>query len=282
MMGRSRLGGLLAGLVVWPLIFIATIAGGAADQAASITQTYNAPESVLPGMLVAPDVSAQTTVTALTKDNLPHMLGVVVAPNDAPLVLSSSATGSQQVLVANSGRYNILISNQNGAIKVGDYLTISNVAGIAMKADASEPEIVGQALSSFNGSSGVIGSVPLKSGKRQITVGIGSVQAIVHLISNPAYVRSTSHLPAWLGSAAKTVTNKPISAARIYLAAFMILLAAFITASLFFSGVRGSIVAVGRNPLAKKTIGRSLLIVLMVGIGILVLGAVLAYLILKL
>lgn len=58
--------------------------------------------------------------------------------------------GAKAIPVALAGRVPVKVSNENGAVKKGDYLTTSSVAGVAMK--ATRPgQIIGKALEDFNG-----------------------------------------------------------------------------------------------------------------------------------
>src|ERR1700685_2272395 len=91
-------------------------AGGSAN-AGAVTQSYETSSGVLPGMMVELNSKSQNTVEPLASQNIQQMLGVVVPINDAAIVLSSPSSAGQQVLVANSGHYELLVSSQNGSIK---------------------------------------------------------------------------------------------------------------------------------------------------------------------
>src|SRR6185312_15415943 len=106
-----------------------------------VTQSYNADTSVVQtGMLVELKPKDPTTVVPLPDSDIKHMLGVVVPQNNAAIVLTPQNVTTQQVLVATTGHYNVLATNQNGPIKVGDYLTISALDGVAMKASEAQSE----------------------------------------------------------------------------------------------------------------------------------------------
>jgi hypothetical protein len=255
-----------------------------ADSSASVTQTYNANSSVLPGMIVELKAGAPNTVTPLVSQDLSRMLGVVVPVNDAPLVLSSPVSSGQQVLVATTGRYDLLVSNQGGVIKAGDYLTVSSLAGIGMKASSAQAEIIGQAVGNFNGSSNVLGTVPLKTSQGgSVTESIGTIAVNVKLAANPTYQKSNDsrQLPSFLSKSANAIASKPVSAPRVYLGALILLATFFIAGSLLYGGARSGLQAIGRNPLAKQAINRSLFKIVLGGLAVLLIGFLAVYLILR-
>ena len=57
--------------------------------------------------------------------------------------------------IALAGRVPVKVSNENGVIEPGDFLTSSSTPGVAMKATKAGP-VIGQALESFSGGSGKI------------------------------------------------------------------------------------------------------------------------------
>jgi hypothetical protein len=273
--------GLIIGLCSLLLLFISggqtPAAAAGSNIAGAVTQSYGADSSVLTGMVVELKPKTQI-VTPLTAKDIRNMLGAAVPVNEAAIVLAPQSPSARQVLVAASGRYNLLVSNQNGSVKAGDYLTVSALPGISMKAGADQAEVVGRAEGGFSGTGNVIATVPLKSGSgRSDTVSIGQVPVDVRLAPNPLY--QTSNLPAFLSRAANSVANKPGSI-RIYLSFAVLLATIIISGIMFYGSVRSSIIATGRNPLAKKAIGRNLARALLSGLAIFLAGVLAAYLIL--
>ncbi len=256
-------------------------AAASSDVSGPVTQSYNADPAVLPGMVVELKSKDQTTIIPLTSHDIRNMSGVVVPANDAAIVLTPQSVSTQQVLVATSGRYGLLVSNQNGPIKAGDYLSVSALAGISMKAGTDQAEIIGRAVNNFKGSSNVIGTVPLKdSSGRATTVAIGYIPVDVHLAPNPLF--HDASIPGFLAKVANGVANKPVSPVRVYLGAAVLLASLFITGSIFYGGVRSGIIATGRNPLARKAIDLSLLQTMAAALIIFAAGVLAVYLILDL
>src|SRR5437868_260077 len=56
----------------------------------------------------------------------------------------------RQVFVATTGSYAVLVSDQSGPIKVGDFITISAVDGVGMKATGEQEIVLGKAAQGFN------------------------------------------------------------------------------------------------------------------------------------
>jgi hypothetical protein len=262
---------------------VVPLAAASPNISGAVTQSYNAGPSVLTGMIVELKPKDPTTVIPLNSNDIRNMLGVVVPLNDASIVLTPQSVSTQQVLVATANRHSLLVSNQNGPIKTGDYLTVSSLAGIGMEAGIDQTEIIGRAAADFTGSNNVIGSVPLKSSLGRTTnVNIGYIPVDVYLAPNPLSQKNANNLPGFLTKMANAFTNQSVSSFRVYLSAIMLLGTLVITGIIFYSGVRNSIVAIGRNPLAKKTIGRSMLQTIVIGLIIFVVGIFAVYLILNL
>ena len=70
----------------------------------------------------------------VTKVNQAKTLGVVISPTQAAVSLSNNSD-LPQIFVANYGQFNVLVSTQNGAIQVGDYIAVSAISGIGMNAN---------------------------------------------------------------------------------------------------------------------------------------------------
>ncbi len=248
-----------------------------------ITQSYNADPAVQIGMIVALKEKDPSTVVPLPPSQVDRLLGIVVPQSNAPIVLTPEKISQQQVLVATSGRHSILVSNQNGPIKVGDYLTISSISGIAMKAGQDQTQVVGQAAGTFSGTSGVISTVKLKdSTGKESTVSIGRTQLEINVSHNPLFQTSTDYVPGFLAKGAQTVSGKPVSVARIYTSMAILFVISVITGNVLYSGIRGGMIAIGRNPLSRKSIFRSLIETVIAGLIIFVSGVFAVYLLLKL
>ena len=249
----------------------------------AVTQSFNADPSVQLGMIVKLKDKDPSTVEPLTESTLTKLLGVVVAPNDSTVTITPAKATKQQVFVASSGQYVALVSNQNGAIKAGDFITASAIAGIGMKADEGQSVILGKAGGAFTGTANVIGKVALKNSLGKTTeVSLGRVMVVLDVSHNPLESKSTNYVPGFLARTAQSVTDKKVSAARIYLGLAVLALTTVITGNLVYSGVRSGMISVGRNPLSKKSIIKSLIQTVIAGLIIFIVGVLAVYLLLKL
>ena len=251
----------------------------AVAHAQGVVQTYDASASVKVGMIVRVETKPSGRVAPVTPSTAADMLGVVIQPNDAPIAINDTSLANP-VFVATVGRYEVLVSDENGAINAGDLITTSSISGIGMRADTQQQSIVGKAIGSFDGVSRVDGKTTVGS-TRQIA--IGRVVVDVSVAHNP-YYRSTmvNGVPRFLAQAAFAVTNRPVAAARVYASLVVLFVVTVMAGSLLFAGVRSAITAIGRNPLARHMITRKLFQVMLIATIIFIIGLVGVYLILRL
>ncbi len=250
--------------------------------AQAISQAYDTDGTIQKGMIVMLDNKNSKKIKPLTNSNDPAMHGVVVAANDTIMSIGGDGTTSQ-VYVANNGKYEVLVSNQNGPIKKGDIITISSLDGIGMKVDTNQSVVLGKALSGFDGKNNVSSKMSVKTNSGSRTVAIGKVLVDIGIAHNPIKVSVEGPpVPAFFKRAGEAITGKTVSTVRLYIAAVVLLLTMFVSGGLLYGGVRSSLVAIGRNPLAKKSVNRGLLQVILFGVIIFVIGLFSIYLILKL
>lgn len=249
----------------------------------SITQSYTAGDGVQLGMIVGLNPKQAGQVVPLTQEMMSGMLGVTIAANDSTATLSPEAVTKQLVYVASTGRYSVLVSNQNGPIKAGDLITISALSGIGMKADASQSTILGRAAKDFTGSNNVEGTVKLKDSTGAArSVSIGRVDLSIGIAKNPQAGKATTYVPRALASAAQAITGKEVSPAKLYIGFILLLGTTIVTGTVLYSGIRSGMIAVGRNPLTQKSIIKSLVQTVLAGLIIFIVGIIAVYLLLKL
>lgn len=249
----------------------------------SVTRSYDADNNVQIGMFVRIKDKSPGTVVPVEREKFSQLLGVVVPAASASILITPSQISQQQVLVATSGRVSVLASNQNGIIKPGDDVTLSAVDGVTMAANNSNENIVGKAVSGYNGTNNTISKINLKDLKgKQQAVNIGRVTIDINVTKNPAFKKQSDYVPSIFSSVATTVAGKPVSVVRIYLSMAILLSVVFVVGNLLYASVRSGITAIGRNPLSKKSIIRSLIQTAIVGLIIFFAGVFGVYLILKL
>jgi hypothetical protein len=258
----------------------ANTSGGSTSQA--VTQGYGTDTVLQNGMIVKLSDKDSSKVEPLTTDTATKMQGVVVAANDATVTISNNGNKGQ-VFVATFGHYEVLVSNQNGPIKSGDYITMSALAGVGMKVDSVQPTVLGKATGDFTGTGKVAGTAKLKdSTGKEVSVALGRVPVDITISHNPLQQSTSDGLPGFLQHASTAVAGKPVSSARVYLALVVLLLSTVVAGGMLYSGVRGGLIAIGRNPLAKKQITAGIIRVILSGLICFILGVFGVYLLLKL
>lgn len=242
---------------------------GAGTYADNVVQGYQTTDNLQPGMIVTLDSSKSDYVSLARPQDDTNLYGIVVNSSDAPLTISNK---NSKVYVATGGTYDVLVSTENGSIRPGDYLTLSSINGVAAKADASQPEVIGQASGSFDGKSGAT--------TQSNGVTIGKIAVSVAVQKNPL-ANSNKAVPSFLEKLASSIAGKPVPATRIYGALAIFLIATAVSVTLLWSGVKSSLVALGRNPLSRHTIFRGMYKVIITGMAIFTMGLAGVYLLLR-
>lgn len=247
-------------------------------------QGYAAATPLQVGTIVQLDTSAKNTVKPATDKDLSDMYGAVVDPHDLSLSISDSSL-QNEAFVTIGGTYGVLVNTQNGPIKTGDYITMSAVDGVGMKAGTYEdqPTVFGRAVSSFDGKNDALGTITLKdSSGKSIPVGIGMVTVAINIQRNPNQKSTKTNLPPFLQRVGQAIAEKPIGPMRTYLSIAITGLSIVVAITVLYSGVRNSIISIGRNPLSRKSIFRGLLEIILTAFLILIIGLFAVYLLLKL
>lgn len=246
--------------------------------AQSVTRGYGSDEVLQRGMIVGLNKKDVNKVDSLDISRIKNILGIVVNQNDSPITISDD---NQRIFVTTSGRYDVLVSDQQGAINPNDYITVSSLSGIGMKATEEESDIVGRAIGRFDGSNGVVSTAKLSdSNNNERTVHIGRIQVELAIGRNPI-AKNASSAPAFLSRAGEAIAGKSVSAIRLYLSAFVFGLGLITAGAVLYAGIRSSIIAIGRNPLGKRNILRSLFGVITASVFIFIVSVIAVYLLLK-
>jgi hypothetical protein len=217
------------------------------------------------------------------QSELQNMFGLVVDRTQLSVILSSEAL-ENETFVAASGTYNVLVSTQGGPIVSGDYVTLSAVNGVAMKAGTEEKTVFGRANGPFDGKGLTLGTTELKDvdGNKNATVQLGSIPVTIDIKKNPNDKSTKSDLPEFLQRIGQAIAEKEVSPVRIYLSLGITLISILAAIAILYSGVRNGVISIGRNPMSKKSIFRALLEVILTSILILIIGLFAVYLLLRL
>ena len=239
-----------AGIGLLGLILTSQV-GSAFGATANISHSYHSDGTIPAGSLVSLDASRSDYVELTNSTNGSRLAGVAVNNDDSLLAVDASNLTTQ---VANSGTVDALVSTANGDISVGDQVGVSPFNGVGMLADP-DTRIVGLAQSSFNSNSecAITEQLKDKSGKTH-TVRVGFVRVSIAIGS----ATSSRNKLNGIQRLAYDIAGHPVSTARIVLATAIAVIALAALITLIYGAIFGSIIAIGRNPLAKFAIFRTL------------------------
>lgn len=246
-------------------------------------QGYASDSTLQVGTVVQLTGSGAAKVEPATSKNLAQMYGLVVDPHAQSLTISDSSL-TNEAFVATSGTYKGLVSTQGGTIAAGDYVTMSAINGVLMKASTDQKTVFGRAAGSFNGKDNAIGTTQLKdtNGASDQTVALGMIPIVINVQRNPTEKSTQANLPKPLQRIGEAIADKPVGPLRIYLSIGITGLSIIVSLVTLYAGIRNAIIAIGRNPLSRKSVFRGLLEVILTGFLILIIGLFAVYLLLKL
>lgn len=268
---------LIVSASVWP-VYADTYGGGS-------PQSYAADTPLDIGTIVELTGKNSNRVKVVAQSELQNMFGVVIDRSTLPITISNGGL-ENETYVAVSGTYNTLVSTQGGAIATGDYVTLSSVNGVAMKAgtDAEQKTVFGRAAAPFDGKGVVLGTTALKdsTGKTNQTVKLGMIPVTIDIKHNPNQKSTKANVPDFLERIGQAVAEKEVSPIRIYLSMGITAVSLIAAIAVLYSGVRSGVISIGRNPMSKKSIFRALFEVILTSLVILIIGLFAVYLLLKL
>ena len=198
-------------------------------------------------------------LTALAYDS--NMYGVYT---ESPAILLQDTNDPQAKPVTTSGKANVLVSSINGNIKKNDYITTSPISGIGQKATRNGM-ILGTALQDYSNSN------QRTTGKILITVN-------PHF--NAAFTESNTNILQILRNVSDPSAITQLTSLRYILAALVVLMS-FVIGFIYFGRITSrGVEALGRNPLASRTIQLNLVLNLVLMVGIIAVGLGIGYMIL--
>lgn len=248
-------------------------------QAQSVTQGYNSDKTLQRGTIVSLDAEDTNKVVATTRENQERLHGVVVAPNDASFTLSDD---DEKTFVATVGRFEGFVSTEGGTVQPGDFLSVSTITGIAKKANDKDLNTIGKAIEGFNGEGAVSTTAITDSAGNTTEIQVGRILVDVSVSTNPLLKPTESNLPKFLERATEAIAGKEVSPVRVYIGLAILVLSSMVSGSLLYSGVRSSLISLGRNPLSKKSIRKGLFQIILTSILIFLFGLFGVYLLLRL
>lgn len=189
----------------------------------------------------------------------PLIVGIVV---ENPAVAIEIDEAEKTYPIIKSGTAPVRVSASNGPIKKGDMITSSEIAGVGMKAGKSG-YVVGVALSSF--SSKEPGIIPV-------------VVSIHYQNSNP---NISSNLLDVLNLSTIATFEQPLNVLKYVTAAIIVIISCLFAFFAFGRLANTGLEALGRNPLAGRTIQFGILLNVLITISIVSLGLAIAYFVIR-
>lgn len=199
----------------------------------------------------------------------PQVVGVVVDNPAVAFEYDSPDTTTYPLL--SNGKVPILVTSQNGAIRVGDRLTSSDIAGVAMLSDQTGLSI-GVAEEAFDSSDPnqvgtIIATLDIK-----FTVSRGLVDD----------QRIRSRLQDVINLSTIAALQDPQEALRFMIAALILLGSIAFSFLVFGRTAQRSIIALGRNPLASRAISFGMVINILMAVVIIFSGVLTAWFVIRL
>lgn len=269
--------GLIIGTVAaiaWP-VSAETYGGGS-------VASYAADQPIEYGTIVVLTGENSNRVKVATQADINNMFGVVVDRTQLPFSITNEGV-QNETFVAVSGTYNVLVTNQEGAIESGDYLTLSSISGLAMRAGTEEVTVFGRANAPFNDASAALGETTLKDtngGTKKVK--IGSVPVTIDIKNNPNHKSTDVNAPEFLKRVGEAIAEKEVSPIRIYISVAIAVICLIAAIAVLYAGVRNSVISIGRNPMSRRSIFKALLQVILTSALIVIIGLFAVYLLLKL
>lgn len=228
-----------------------SLAQEAADTPSGAAVSVQINEQVSEGNII----SASGNGYNLSKIEYDSSIFGVVTKNPAFVLENTGITNSRSV--ATSGTVRVRVSTINGAIKKGDIITSSKIPGIGMKA-IRNGFVLGNALESYSNPD---------------TSKIGTILVSINPHFNNLNPSARGDLVSTIKNAGTAIYLSPLEALR-YVVAGIIALMSFVFGFIFFGKISlKGVEALGRNPLAARSIeigvvGNVILTVIIIGIGL--------------
>lgn len=224
----------------------------ASASSANISHAYRSNSSIKNGSLVSLDSSRSDYIVPANVNNGAQLLGVAVVASDS-LIAVNVAPGTVQV--ATTGIASTLVSTLNGNIGVGDQVAVSPFNGVGMKASPGS-RVIGLAQTAFNGgTSGATTEVVRTKDGQSRSVRVGYLRLNISIGTDATVLTTNTNS---LQKAVQNVTGHNVPTARIIISLTVAIIALLALITLIYASIYGSIVSIGRNPLAKYAVFRTL------------------------
>jgi len=276
MIKLKQLISLASGLLLFSSLFFFLF--GQLGFAASQSQGYRSSSNLTLGTVVSTTSAGSNSLAVASLSNEQLMVGVVANSKDSVVNLEPS---SSNITVATTGQASILVTDATGNINAGDNLVISPLAGVATKdtTDSTAKKYIAIASQSFNANSSTAHKVSVSYADGSTKeVDVGAIQAKLNLVNRPPNPNTQNQ--NFIVALISKLIGKPVNKTKLIAATVIVLTTLLITGILLQGSIRGSFIALGRNPLSKPMILSNLFRVIALSILILEVGIAVGYVIL--
>jgi F0F1-type ATP synthase membrane subunit c/vacuolar-type H+-ATPase subunit K len=193
----------------------------------------------------------------------PAMYGII---SDSPAASIEDTELTDSRLIITSGVGLVRVSSVNGQISEGDFITSSEIPGVAQLASANG-YVLGAALEDYQDNN---------------PEAIGQILVMVNIHPATTLAGRRGNLLQFIRQGLAVPIFEPLESLR-YLLAVAIIIISFTLGMVYFGRTsRSGIEAIGRNPLARKVIQFTVILNIVLTIVIVIIGLAIAYLILVL
>lgn len=235
------------------------LAQTAKDVSAGVAISVNISGNIKDGSVI----SSSPKGYKLTNYEYDPAIAGVISDSPAVAIKNEIRTSTTHEMISNGNAY-VLVSSANGNISKNDYLTSSSTPGIAQKATV-DGFVLGVALESYSSNN------PKSMGKILVNVS-------PHY--NATFIATKTNLIDSIRTTIGSPFLSPLTTFR-YLLAALIAILAFILGFVYFGRVvKTGVEALGRNPLAERSILTGIIFNLATTVVIMGIGFGIAYLIL--
>jgi hypothetical protein len=259
-----------------------TTPASAQTAASAISQAFQTDQKdITVGSLVSLNKAKSNKVTLASTDNLDDLVGVVASTSLVEIGQATSAqdAGTTEVQVVTNGVTDALVSDINGAVKIGDKITPSPIRGVGMKL-TSNAQIVGVTQGNFaDVTETTTQEVTSKDGtKSSVKIGRVPVRVSIGFYSgNPTNESSKPSTPL-IQRLANAIAGRETSTIRIAISFVLLLMGFAVMIILLRTAVASSLTSIGRNPLSADAIHKNFNGVALIALGILLVALAAAYL----
>jgi hypothetical protein len=219
-----------------------------------ISQDFTSDQPIPAGSIVSLQKNSSDSIDVATLASSSNILGVAIGSNSSQVSLTS--TYKNQVQVATSGVEQVLISDMNGNIAVGDAIAASPVNGVGMKA-TSNTKVVGIAQDSFPNTTSTKQSYSDKSGQKH-SINLGQVPALINVTYFYKQPDKTL-IPSAVQNIANALAGKSVSSLPILISIGIFIVSLIVVVSIIYALIRSSIISVGRNPMSQAAVYRNVI-----------------------